>query len=181
MPKFPGKVEGMLKARKYRRRKNGLSLFPPVIACAVLLLATAQWTEHQDVVPQKNSKPRILNGGGALTDGGAWNGSLRIQDVTAALSGAQLVDTVTHIRDGDTVVVGLVPIRLANLDCAESGTKSGDRATHQITRMVKGAQLRCTLEGRRSYDREVGVCSLPDGRDVGEILIAGGFCQRWRG
>ena len=181
MPDFPGKVDGMLKAKKIRRRKNGLSFFLPVIACAVLLLTTVQWTENQNAVQQKASKPRILNGGGAWTGGSEWKGSRRMQETAAALPGAQLVDTVTRIRDGDTVVVGLIPIRLANLDCAERGTKSGDRATRQIAGMVKSAQLRCTLEGRRSYDREVGVCRLPDGRDVGEILIAGGFCQRWRG
>ncbi|NUH65216.1 hypothetical protein HTT03_07915 [Sulfitobacter sp. S0837] len=181
MPDFPGKLDGMSKARESRRRKNGLSLFLSVITCAVLLFATVQWTENQDAVQQKASKPRIINGGGAWTGGSAWKIGRRMHETTAALPGAQLVDTVTRIRDGDTVVVGLIPIRLANLDCAERGTKFGDRATRQIEGMVKNAQLRCTLEGRRSYDREVGVCSLPDGRDVGELLIAGGFCQRWRG
>ena len=29
---------------------------------------------------------------------------------------------VTHVRDGDTIVVAGTPIRLANLDCAERGT-----------------------------------------------------------
>lgn len=171
----------MLKAKKFPRRKNGLSSFLPVIVCAVLLLATVQWTENRGAVQQMASKPRILNGGSAWTGGRAWKSSRTMQETAAALPGAQLVDTVTRIRDGDTVVVGLIPIRLANLDCAERGTKSGDRATRQITGIVKGVQLRCTLEGRRSYDREVGVCRLPDGRDIGELLIAGGFCQRWRG
>lgn len=171
----------MLKVTKFRRRKNGFSLFLPVVACAVLLLGTVLQPENQSAVRQDASKPRILNGGGAWTGGSAWRRSRRTQGTSAALPGAQLVDTVTRIRDGDTIVVGLIPIRIANLDCAERGSKSGDRATRQITGIVKSVQLRCTLEGRRSYDREVGVCSLPDGRDVGEILIAGGFCQRWRG
>jgi len=180
-PDFPGKVDSMLKVKKFRRRKNGLSFFLPVIACLVLLLATVQRTENQDAVRQDASKPRILNGGGAWTGGSALKGSRKTEVTSAALPGAQLVDTVTRIRDGDTIVVGLIPIRIANLDCAERGSKSGDRATRQITGMVKNVQLRCTLEGRRSYDREVGVCSLPNGRDIGEILIAGGYCQRWRG
>ena len=181
MPDFPGKVDSMSKAKKFRRLKNGLSLFLSVITCAVLLLATVQRTENQHAVQKTTSKPRVLNGGGAWTGGSAWKSSRSMRETAAALPGAQLVDTVTRVRDGDTVVVGLIPIRLANLDCAERGTKFGDRATRQIEGMVKNAQLRCTLEGRRSYDREVGVCSLPDGRDVGELLIAGGFCQRWRG
>lgn len=170
----------MLKVTNFRRRKNGLSFFLPVIACAVFLLATVLRPENQVAVRQVASKPRILNGGDAWTGGSAWKGSRRIQEISAALPGAQLVDTVTRIRDGDTIVVGLIPIRIANLDCAERGTKFGDRATRQITGIVKSVQLRCILEGRRSYDREVGVCSLPDGRDIGEILISGGYCQRWR-
>lgn len=181
MPDFPGNLIRMLKVTKLRRRTNGLSFFLPLIACAVVLLATVQGPENQASVRQDASKPRILNGGGAWTGGSAWNGSRRTKETLAARPGAELVDTVTQIRDGDTIVVGLIPIRIANLDCAERGSNSGDRATRQIKGLVKSGQLRCTLEGRRSYDREVGVCSLPDGRDIGETMIAGGFCQRWRG
>ena len=181
MPDFSGKLDNMSKVTKFRRRRNGLSFCLLLIACGVLLLATELPPEGQATVRHDASKPRILNGGGAWAGGSAWKGSRRIQETSAALSGAQLVDSVTRIRDGDTIVVGLIPIRIANLNCAERGSKSGDRATRQITKIVENIQLRCTLEGRRSYDREVGVCSLPDGRDLGEMLIAGGFCQRWRG
>tara|TARA_R100000655_G_scaffold102705_1_gene148639 strand:- start:186 stop:701 length:516 start_codon:yes stop_codon:yes gene_type:complete len=171
----------MSKVTKFRRRKNGLSFFLPVIGCAVLLSVIVLRPENQTAVRQDASKPRIIRGGGAWTGGSAQKSVRRTQETSTASPGAQLVDTVTRIRDGDTIVVGLIPIRIANLDCAERGSKSGDRATRQITGIVKGVQLRCTLEGRRSYDREVGVCSLPDGRDIGEILIVGGYCQRWRG
>ncbi|WP_243263535.1 thermonuclease family protein [Sulfitobacter dubius] len=171
----------MSKVTKFRRRKNGLSSFLPVIGCAVLLSAIVLRPENQTAVQQDATKPRIIRGGGAWTGGSARKSVRRTQETSTASPGAQLVDTVTRIRDGDTIVVGLIPIRIANLDCAERGSKSGDRATRQITGIVKGVQLRCTLEGRRSYDREVGVCSLPDGRDIGEILIVGGYCQRWRG
>lgn len=177
----------MSKVTKFRRRKSGFPFFLPVIGCAILLMATTQWPDRQTAIRQDASTPRILNGGGAWKGGearkggGAWKGNRAAQETTEAIPGAQLVDSVTHIRDGDTIVVGLIPIRIANLDCAERGSKAGDRATRQITGIVKNVQLKCTLEGRRSYDREVGVCSLPDGRDVGEMLIVGGYCQRWRG
>lgn len=93
---------------------------------------------------------------------------------------AQLIDHVTRVRDGDTIVVGLIPIRIANLDCAESGTAQGERATRRMKQLVSGQTLACRLYGRRSYDREVAVCALPDGRDLGEVMIAEGMCKRWR-
>ena len=41
---------------------------------------------------------------------------------TQAVSGETvLTGKVTHVRDGDTIEVNSVPIRLAALDCPESG------------------------------------------------------------
>lgn len=94
--------------------------------------------------------------------------------------GAVLIDRATRVRDGDTIVVGLIPIRIANLDCAESGTGAGERATRRAKELVSGQMLSCRLEGRRSYDREVGICALESGRDFGEVMFAEGYCPRWR-
>ena len=41
-------------------------------------------------------------------------------------SSSVLTGRVTHVRDGDTIVVGVTPIRFANLDCAELGTAAGE-------------------------------------------------------
>ena len=38
-------------------------------------------------------------------------------------SEGRLVGMVTHVRDGDTIEVRGVPVRIANLDCAERGTR----------------------------------------------------------
>ncbi|HMR11935.1 MAG TPA: hypothetical protein PKA88_39405 [Polyangiaceae bacterium] len=54
------------------------------------------------------------------------------------------------MRDGDTNLVGLILIRIANLDCAETGTVAGERATRRMSELVRGQQLTCRLEGRRS-------------------------------
>jgi len=166
---------------KFQRRRRGFPISLLLVGCAVLVFVITLEPEKRLAREQVVNAPRVLNGGGAWKGGNRRKGHSIVQISTAASRGTQLVESVTHIRDGDTIVVGLIPIRIANLDCAERGSKAGDRATRQITGIVKGVQLRCTLEGRRSYDREVGVCSLPDGRDVGETLIAGGYCQRWRG
>ncbi|WP_141102008.1 thermonuclease family protein [Oceanicola sp. 22II-s10i] len=95
--------------------------------------------------------------------------------------GETLKGRVTHVRDGDTIEVSGVPVRIANLDCAERDTPAGRAATRRMRALVGGGELNCRLEGRRSWDREVGTCALADGRDIGEMLIADRTCARWRG
>ncbi len=86
---------------------------------------------------------------------------------------------VTHVRDGDTIEIGRVAIRIADLDCAERFTAKGKIATRVMRQLVSNKVLSCELEGRKSYDREVGTCYLPDGRDVAEVLIERDVCGRW--
>ncbi|MEQ8897824.1 MAG: hypothetical protein RID23_12095 [Roseovarius sp.] len=97
-----------------------------------------------------------------------------------ALAGKRIAGTVTRVRDGDTVEVSGVPVRIANLDCAEKGTPDGERATRVMLRLVSAGPLACNLTGKRSYDREVGTCHLADGRDIGNLLISEGVCNRWQ-
>ena len=72
----------------------------------------------------------------------------------------ELVGMVTRVREGDTIEVRNVPFRIANLDCASVAPSAGDRATALIRQLASGASATFTLEGRRSYNREVGVCSI---------------------
>ena len=104
----------------------------------------------------------------------------------SALTAAMAVDTprlveggVSHIRDGDTLEVARVPIRFQKLDCAERGTIAGDAATRRMRQLVRGQRLSCDLTGRLSYDRHIGSCTLPDGRDLGLVMIREGLCQRY--
>lgn len=159
-----------------------MNVFLPVILGIAFLFGFSDLPKHGEKSIEEAQGPRVLRGGGALNSGGQGLGSFSSASDAAARSSSAnglLVDRVTRVRDGDTIVVGLIPIRIANLDCAESGTTAGDRATRLAKQLVSGATLTCRLEGRRSYDREVGVCSLPDGRDFGEALIRAGACERW--
>ena len=52
-------------------------------------------------------------------------------------------------------MVGLIPIRMANLDCAESGTAAGERATRRAKELVDNQTVQCSLEGRRSGSRSM--------------------------
>lgn len=86
---------------------------------------------------------------------------------------------MTHVRDGDTIEVSGVPVRIANLDCAELGTTAGNHATAVMRRLAASATASCQLEGRMSFDRQVGVCSIDGIGDLGEAMIQAGACTRW--
>lgn len=94
------------------------------------------------------------------------------------LQGGALVGRVTHVRDGDTIEVIGRPIRLNGLTCDEIGTPLGDQATRAMRRLVSGKTLTCRLNGEHTYDREVGRCKLPDGRDIGAVMISSKLCGR---
>lgn len=131
--------------------------------------------------PAERSASADLEQPGTLRGGGAWGGLRPVsRSEGAALAGKRLAGPVTRVRDGDTVEVRGVPVRIANLDCAELGTPAGRRATEAMTQLARSGPLTCRLTGRRSYDREVGTCTTPDGRDIGADLIAKGVCSRWR-
>lgn len=145
-----------------------------------LALAAVPYVNAIYHTPQRTASARVERPE-ALRGGGAWGGLRPVsRDEGAALVGKRLSGPVTHVRDGDTVEVRGVPVRIANLDCAELGTPAGQRATEAMVRLVRAGPLTCRLTGRRSYDREVGTCATPDGRDIGAELIAKGVCRRWR-
>ena len=57
------------------------------------------------------------------------------------------------------------------------GERTGRWKTGHIT--VRGPTLRCVAEGE-SYGRIVASCALPDGRDLGDAMLATGTVLRWR-
>ncbi len=90
----------------------------------------------------------------------------------------QVIGSVTHVRDGDTIEVADVPIRLNGVTCDERGTPMGKQATAAMHTLVAGQRVLCTLTGRKSYDRAIGRCQLTSGEDLGEALISQGVCGR---
>ena len=85
---------------------------------------------------------------------------------------------ITHVRDGDTLEIENIPVRLAALDCPENNTPEGRYAT-KIAKQFEGSQALCALTGAKSYDRFVGYCSI-NGKDYGEILISQSACRVWK-
>ena len=95
----------------------------------------------------------------------------------------EITGTVTHVRDGDTIVVGKQPIRLNGVSAPERNEAGGREATAFMKRLVLGKKLTCVDNGERTYDRLVARCYL-NGKDIGETIIASGLardCPRYSG
>ena len=84
--------------------------------------------------------------------------------------------TVTHVRDGDTIEVADVPIRLNGVAAPELNERFGRESKSFMTRLASGKTVRCELNGERSFDRVIGTCYL-DGTDIGEAAIAAGLAR----
>ncbi len=78
-----------------------------------------------------------------------------------------LEGTVSHVRDGDTIELGPIAIRLEGIAAPELNEPGGALAADAMRDLVLEKDLRCDLTGDRSHDRVIGVCFLDDGRDSG--------------
>jgi len=100
-----------------------------------------------------------------------------------ALAQSILTGKVTHVRDGDTIEVEGVPIRLNGVSAPERGDPFGPEATAFMRDLVDGKPVRCELTGETTYDRQVGTCFL-DGVDISATIIRAGLaldCPRYSG
>lgn len=88
--------------------------------------------------------------------------------------------TVTHVRDGDTIEIGSVVIRLAALDCAELGTADGERAKAAMIALVDRQTVSCTDLGPDRYGRTLGQCfKTDDAVTLSEQMVTGRLCTYW--
>ena len=78
---------------------------------------------------------------------------------------------MSHVRDGDTIELGPIAVRLQGIAAPELNEPGGADAADAMRDLVLGKDLRCDLTGDRSHDRVLGVCFLDDGLDVGEVMV----------
>jgi endonuclease YncB( thermonuclease family) len=90
---------------------------------------------------------------------------------------AVLTGRVSHIRDGDTLEIGGVPVRFTDLDCPELGTSAGETAKQHLVRAARGRALSCRLTGEMSYDRHLGACTRDDGTRIRDAMRSKGICS----
>ena len=96
---------------------------------------------------------------------------------------ASISGTVTKVRDGDTIEVGPIVIRLKGVAAPELGEPLGRKARDFMFRVVISKPIQCELNGDKSYDRFVASCFL-EGKDIGAALISAGLaldCPRFSG
>ena len=95
--------------------------------------------------------------------------------------------TVTRVTDGDTFhLSGVDPaIRVWGLDAPERDERGGSAATRAMRSLIGGQPLTCVLVDIDRYQRLVGQCFLPNGRDIAEAMISMGvateYCRYSRG
>ena len=87
-----------------------------------------------------------------------------------------LSGTVTKVRDGDTIEVGKIPIRLQGLSAPELKEPLGLEAKAFMRDLVFGKRVRCELNGDKTHDRFVGICFLEQ-KDIAEEIIAQGLAR----
>ena len=92
--------------------------------------------------------------------------------------GTLLEGQVTHVRDGDTIEVNGVAIRLSALDCPERGISEGESA-NEVAQNFLWAEATCELTGAKTYDRLVGYC-IVGGQDFGLFMMRNSACKVWK-
>ena len=95
----------------------------------------------------------------------------------AAKDGTVISGTTTHVRDGDTIEIDGIAIRLAALNCPENDTQKGKYAT-KVAKQFVGLQALCELTGAKTYDRLVGYCKIND-TDFGRYMMNNSACKVW--
>jgi endonuclease YncB( thermonuclease family) len=79
------------------------------------------------------------------------------------------------VIDGDTIAINRIKIRLAGIDAPELNQPWGQKSKWKMVNLCKGKTIHVELSGETSYDRLVGTCYLPDGRDIGAEIIKAGL------
>jgi endonuclease YncB( thermonuclease family) len=92
--------------------------------------------------------------------------------------GTLLEGQVTRVRDGDTIEVNGVAIRLSALDCPERGTRDGEHA-NRLAQQFLDTKAVCELTGAKTYDRLVGYCSI-ENQDFGLFMMLNSACKLWK-
>lgn len=79
----------------------------------------------------------------------------------------------THIRDGASLLVGQVPVRLLGVAAPGRLEPGGPEATEALRRIVQGRTLRCSLTGRAGHGLWDATCWVGT-VDIGGAVIASG-------
>lgn len=105
--------------------------------------------------------------------------ALALLVMSTPVAAQQLVSgRVVAVHDGDTISVRTsrttLRVRLADVDCPETGQSYGRRAKDFTSAMVFGREVSVETRGLDQYNRVIGHVTV-DGRDVSETLVRAGL------
>jgi micrococcal nuclease len=139
---------------------------PLTALIALALMASPAYASNPSDLP-------TIDAGQAVATTSALDGGFRLP---GTLSGP------AYVIDGDTIVVGGVHVRLNGIDAPEvihpgqpAADPFGDESRDGLRAIINDEIVRCATNGEKTHHREVGVCLLPDGRDIGAELIKQGL------
>ena len=75
-------------------------------------------------------------------------------------------------------------MRFDGVAAPELSEPYGEQAKLAMRGLVAGKQVRCDLTGKKTYDRWIGTCYLPDGENLSAAIIGMGLardCPRYSG
>jgi micrococcal nuclease len=101
--------------------------------------------------------------------------------ISIAANAAELRGVVSHVRDGDTIEVENIPIRLNGVSAPELDEPLGQASKTYMQELVLNKSVYCELNGEKTYDRFVGICYL-NNKDIGISVIEAGLaidCPRY--
>jgi len=93
------------------------------------------------------------------------------------------LEGVASAIDGDTIIINTYKIRLNGISAPELSEEGGNEAKQAMQKILENQTIKCSLSGRKSYQRYIGVCWI-GAVDVGALLILQGFardCFRYSG
>ena len=93
------------------------------------------------------------------------------------------LEGVASAIDGDTIIINNYKIRLNGVSAPELNEEGGNEAKQAMQKILKNKTIKCSLSGRKSYERYIGVCWI-GAVDIGALLVLQGFardCFRYSG
>lgn len=150
------------------------------------------WSKASRLVAARSDGPARLGlalvlatGALAVFSDSDWRGSGSSLSLSSSSPSAEAVRTDVpsavggraQVRDGDTIEVDRVAVRLQGLHCPEPGEPGGRDASLAMQLLNRGNEVACKLTGERTYDRIVGTCRVGN-TDLAAPLIREGVCAR---
>jgi micrococcal nuclease len=94
-----------------------------------------------------------------------------------ALIGTHFTETPLRVVDGDTIRMKDGAVRLWGFNTPEKYQPRFFAAAAKLEELVVGQKLDCHIRDIDRYQRRVAQCFLPDGRDVGELMVSSGLAR----